>query len=64
MRTVRADGSCLYDSTSDDSGSNLKGIVLSLPVVVVSACTIDEESNWGIRNVDVHPAPRIKTSTE
>lgn len=63
MSTVFAEGSWLYGSWSAWSGSNLKGMVSSLPVVVVAANVILEDLRRGIRKVDVQPAPRIRRST-
>jgi hypothetical protein len=45
-------------------GSNLKGMVLSWPVVVVAAKVMLSFFKAGIKKVDVQPAPRIKKSTD
>lgn len=47
---------------SSDSGKNLKGMVLSWPVVVVAAKEMEREFKRGIRKVEVHPAPRMRIS--
>jgi hypothetical protein len=48
--TVLADGKRLKGVVSSESGSNLKGILSSRPVVVVAAKDIDSDFNSGMRN--------------
>lgn len=63
MSTVWAAGSCLYGAVALESGSKVKGMVLSRPVVVVAAWVICSFASCGMRKVDVQPAPRMSTST-
>lgn len=63
IRTVFALGSFEYGVMDEEVGSNLKGMVESWPVVVVAAKVMEEDLRRGMRNWDVHPAPRIKKST-
>jgi len=63
ISTVFAEGKGRNGAGSSDSGSNSKGMELSSPLRVVAACVISLSSRRGIRNVEVQPAPRIRTWT-
>lgn len=63
MSTVFAVGKTAYCLGSLLSGSNLNLKVPSRPVVVVAAYVTFSFSSRGIRNVEVHPAPRMRMST-
>jgi len=63
ISTVFAEGRGRNGAGSSDSGSNSKGMELSSPLLVVAACVILLSSRRGIRNVEVQPAPRIRTWT-
>ena len=62
-RMVFAAGSFWNWAGVAEEGSYLKGMVLSWPVVVVAAKVRCEDLRRGMRKWDVHPAPRIRTST-
>ena len=64
MRMVLAEGSLLKGMVSEESGSNLNGIVPSRPVVVVAACVTAADFSCGIKKIEVQPAPSIRKSTE
>ena len=48
---------------SEESGENVKGIVVSEPERVVAAWVILLEVRRGSRKVDVQPAPRMRRET-
>ena len=63
ISTVFAEGRGRNGAGSSDSGSNSKGMELSSPLRVVAAYEILLSSRRGIRNVELQPAPRIRTWT-
>ena len=60
---VSAEGRAVNGVMSEEEGSNVKRIVDSRPSRVVAANLILDVFSWGMRNLEVQPAPRIRMFT-